>query len=363
MKTHKINSMVGIIGINGKYGKWLKNFFERLGYNVIGSDVMTDVTNQQVAEQADVVIFSVPISSAVSVISEVSKFSREGQLFMDVTSIKGPAVAAMMKSKASVVGLHPMCAPSGETLRGQVVVRCDARLTGEWEVWVAKFLEATNATIKESTPCEHDQYMSVVQGLPHAIQLVMARVICKLNVDVPESMSYTSPFYKIAFGLMGRILSNDSAMYASIQMENPHVLKVLEVLSQELERFRAIIGSDDRVHRAQAFNADFDSSKKHFGKEPIAKADKFFDDIIGLMADLSEENMFVLEAESNHPGIAHQITGIFAKIGINLTSFHSQKTKKGKFRFLVGFDKPKNSPEIKVVETELSKVPGIVVVS
>lgn len=363
MKTHKTSLTVGIVGINGKYGGWLKSFFERLGHNVVGSDVMTDVTSRQVVEQADVVIFSVPISRVASVINEVIEFSREDQLFMDVTSVKGPAIDAMMKSRASVVGLHPMCAPSGETLRGQVIVWCEARLTDAWKGWVTKFLEATNATIKESTPSEHDQYMSVVQGLPHAIQLVMARVICKLNVDVSESMSYTSPFYKIAFGLMGRILSKDSGMYASIQMENPHVLKVLEVLSQELERFRAIVGSRDKVHRAQAFNADFESSKKHFGKEPIAKADKFFDDIIGLMADLSEENMFTLEAGINHPGLAHQITGIFAKTGISLTSFHSQKIKEGQFRFLVGFDKLKNSPEIKIVESELRKIPGVRVVS
>lgn len=351
--------VVGIIGINGKYGKWLKKFFEQKGYQVIGSDLMTEVTNWQVVEQADVVIFSVPINKVVSVIDEVADFSRDDQLFMDVTSIKGPAVDAMMRSRASVVGLHPMCAPTVETLRGQMIVRCDARLSEIWGAWVEEILESTGATIKRSTPAEHDQYMAVVQGLPHTAQLVMARVISVLSVDVPESMSYTSPFYKIAFGLMGRILSKDSGMYASIQMENPHILKILETIEQEIGRFRATIETKDM----QMFNTDFEASKKHFGMEPIAKADKFFDDIIGLMADLSEENMFVLEAETNQPGIAYQVMGVFADEGVSLTSFHSQKTKEGKFRFLIGFDRPKDSTRIKLVESKIKRMHHIKVVS
>lgn len=354
---------IGIIGIKGKFGQRLLEFFKQQEYDVIGSDVMSDLTNKQVVEQADVVIFSVPITRVVSVINDVAEFSREGQLFMDVTSIKGPAVEAMMRSKADVVGLHPMFAPTVSTFRGQVIVRCDSRLTDTWKPWVEEILEVTRATIKKSTPEEHDKHMAVVQALPHAGNLIMARVICSLGVDVVESMTYTSPFYKIAFGLIGRILSKGSSMYASIQMENPHVPKVLEVLEHECTRFRAIIEMKDKVFRDQAFNADHSSSVRYFKEAPIASADRFFDDIIGLMADFSEKNMFVLEAETDQSGIAHQITGIFAQAGVNLTSFHSQKTKEGKFRFLVGFDKPKDSPAIKAVESKLNEIPYVKIVS
>lgn len=354
---------IGIVGIKGKFGQFLSNFFKQQGYDVIGSDVMTDITNRQVVEQDDVVIFSVPIARVESVINDVAEFSREGQLFMDVTSIKSPAVNAMMRSKADVVGLHPMFAPTVNTFRGQVIVRCDARLTDTWKPWVEEILEATSAIIKKSTPEEHDKHMAVIQALPHAVNLSMARTICSLGIDVAESMSYTSPFYKNAFGLMGRILSKDSSMYASIQMENPHVPKVLEVLEHEIKRFRAIIETKDKVFRAQAFNADFEASKKHFGKEPIASADKFFDDIIGLMADFSERNMFVLETETDHPGIAHEITGIFADADVNLTSFHTQKTMESKVRFLVGFDKQKDSLAIKAVESKINEMSYVKIVS
>lgn len=352
-------STIGIIGVNGKYGKWLKRFFEQHAYLVIGSDITTSITNQQVVQQSDVVIFSVPIEKVVSIIDCVNEFSRADQLFMDVTSIKTPAIDAMLRSRASVVGLHPMCAPSGETLRGQVIVRCDARLDDTWREWVVSILEATHATIKESAPEEHDRYMAAIQGLPHAAQLVMARVICNLNVDVPESMTYTSPFYKIAFGLMGRILSKNASMYASIQMENTLVLKVLVAFEREIKRFRKIIETKDDA----TFRSDFEASVGHFGKESIMKADKFFDDVIGLMSDFSEENMFVLETETDKPGIAHDLTGIFAEANVNLTSFHSQKTKGGQFRFLVGFDKLKGSSEIKTVVARINEMSYLKIVS
>ena len=54
--------VVGIIGINGRFGQMLKGFFEQLGCSVIGSDEKkpTGLSNAQVVEQSEVVVFSVP---------------------------------------------------------------------------------------------------------------------------------------------------------------------------------------------------------------------------------------------------------------------------------------------------------------
>jgi prephenate dehydratase len=62
--------VVGIIGINGRFGKMLKGFFERLGCTVIGSDrdKPTSFTNDEVVQQAEAVIFSLSIKRTVEVI-------------------------------------------------------------------------------------------------------------------------------------------------------------------------------------------------------------------------------------------------------------------------------------------------------
>src|SRR6185369_4713005 len=115
--------VVGIIGINGRFGQMLKGFFEKLNCLVIGSDRdhPTLLTNKEVVEKSDVVLFSLSIRRTVEVINSLIPFSREDQLWMDVTSIKQPAVAAMLRSKAQVLGLHPMFRPD-ISFEGQTVV-------------------------------------------------------------------------------------------------------------------------------------------------------------------------------------------------------------------------------------------------
>lgn len=289
MKVLNVCIKVGIIGINGKYGKWLKDFFERMGHVVIGSDIGTEVTNRQIVEEADVVIFSVPIGKTVSVINEVAAFSQEGQLFLDITSIKSPAVTAMMRSEASVVGLHPMCAPPklGQTLRGQVIVRCDVkgRLSDAWRTWIEDVLVATEARIKISTPEVHDRCMAIVQGLTHAVALIMASVIRVMHVDVTEVGGYVSPPYRISLAVIGRILSQNPVLYGEIQMGNLGIPDVLDALEHEVRHFKTVIVAKDTAQ----FMSDFKASKEYFGKE-VENANEFFAGVLKFIADSAEKN-------------------------------------------------------------------------
>lgn len=283
MKTQAKSIKVGIVGINGKYGQWLKWFFEQLGYDVIGSDVGTEVTNRQVVDRVDVVVFSVPIDQVVGVISEVADLSREDQLFMDVTSIKSPAVEAMKKSKANLAPLHPMCAPPklGQTLRGQVIVRChiEDRLAPAWGAWVEEMLHATEARIKVSTPEAHDRSMAVVQGLTHAVALIMGGVIREMGVDVTDIQEYVSPPYKVSLSVIGRILSQNLALYRDIQMNNPFIEDVLRNLESEARHFRAVVESKNKSQ----FEADFIASREYLGDE-VKKSNELFVEVAQFIA-------------------------------------------------------------------------------
>lgn len=350
---------VGIIGVNGKYGQWLKRFFEEQGCIVIGSDIGTTLANQQVVEQAEVVVFSLPIQHVEAEILKLIGFSRADQLWMDVTSVKKPAVEAMLRSKADVIGLHPMCAPTTQTLRGQKLVYHPARLTEIWRQWAEDFIRATSGTVKVATPEQHDRYMAVVQAAPHAMILVMAAMIRKLGISVPESVDYTSPFYRVVFSLMGRILGQKADLYANIQIGNSaFVLPVLESLEAELLRLLRVVREKDRAVFAQ----EFEASRVYFGTN-VAEANEFFDALIKLMADLSDENMLVLFVSNDQPGTLHQITGILAKLGINLTSLHTQKIAEGKHKFLVGVDQRKDTAVISEACRLVCKIPGVEIVA
>lgn len=276
---------IGIIGVNGKYGKWLKSFFETQNCEVVGSDSALSGGHslENVVEVSQVIVFSVPIDKAVDVVLETIPFSREDQLWLDVTSIKEPVVEAMLKSKAEVVGMHPMCAPPQQaTLAGQTLVVCPARIS-KWSDWLERIIKATQAKVKVSLPKEHDKYMAVVQGLPHAFSLVMSSVIRELGLDPDEIMDYTSPFYRIALSLMGRILSQESELYANIQFCNPNISTMLDLLEKEVKSFHKIVGKKEKENFVDSFNAN----KNYFGRNNLNDADSLFKNLIDYIAKKS----------------------------------------------------------------------------
>lgn len=336
---------VGIIGIKGKYGQFLERLFTDFGCAVIGSDIKdevdTDFRNQQVVRWADVVIFSVPPREVGKVINSLVEFGRPVQLWMDVSSIKVAPVQAMLESRAEVVGLHPMCAPTVSSLRGQTLIVCPGRLI-TWRGWVDAFLFWTMANIKYCSPLKHDQMMAVVQGLVHAMQLTMAATIRSLDINIEETLSYTSPFYRMALSLIGRILKQDAELYADIQMLNPHMPNVLGQASLELnELIETVV-----MQKKEKFVGQFNLSREHFGQDVLDGSYGLFEELSQLLADRESEHQIILNISGNRPGLLAAITGIFAGAGVNLSSIHSFQTIEG-IRFLVGLDCPKDSPMIK----------------
>lgn len=328
---------VGIIGVSGRYGLWLKRFFNEIGCEVFGSDIGTIMTNQAVVEKADVVVFSVPISKTVQVIGEVIPFSKPEQLWLDITSLKKDSVEKMLESRAEVVGLHPMCAPTVRNWRGQIVVVCLGRCV-KWLGWVMEVLKESQAIIKMSSPDKHDFLMAFIQGLPYVCNLVMASVLRKMGVDMGESFEYITPFFRFNRCLMGRVLSQSAELYADIQMHNPHILPMLEVAKRELNEFCEIVVNGKK----EGFVKEFNANKNYFGKNFVDTSSELFNNFICLMADLSEENTITLQVAESKPGILQKIIEFFTDAGVNITFFHSFKHG-NEYRFLIGIDQKLSS--------------------
>src|SRR3989344_2526358 len=266
-----MKTIVGIIGHKGKYGLFLQRLFTDYGCEVIGADAQdgpgVDARNSVIVDKAQVVVFSVPPREVVGAISRLVERSRPEQIWMDITSIKVAPVSAMLASRADVLGLHPMCAPTSKSLRGQTIVVCPARLN-HWQGWVEDFLSWTGAKLKVCSPKEHDRAIAVVQGLVHAMQLTMAATIRSLGQDVRESLSFTSPVYRIAISLIGRILKQDAALYADIQMLNPNIPQVLNQAAIELNKLMETV----TAHEQEVFAEQFVASREHFGREELDDA-------------------------------------------------------------------------------------------
>ncbi len=257
----KQSKQIGIIGGQGKMGKWFTAFLQANGHEVQVSDLGTTLTNEQLVKTSDVVIFSVPIQATPKLVTSLAHLSRPEQLWLDLTSIKQPTVRALLKTEAEVVSLHPMFSPSVESITGQRVAVCPMRVN-VWKGWMEKLLTRQGAVLKITTPAVHDQMMALVQGLTHFSAITFAYTLQMLQADVPESLDYTSPVYKIHFDMMARILAQDPGLYADIQLLNPAVDAILETSIKASSRLYHVV--KDRDHTA--FKHYFQTAAKFLGE-------------------------------------------------------------------------------------------------
>jgi chorismate mutase/prephenate dehydrogenase len=252
---------VAVIGGRGAMGACMARLFADLGHAVMIADLDTELSPQQAAYEADVVVISVPIDATVDVINHIGPHVRRDALLMDVTSVKSAPVEAMLaSSKASVIGTHPLFGPSVHSLQGQRVALTPGR-GDEWKQWLTRMLEARGLVVAETTPEAHDRAMAVVQVLTHFSTEVTGATMAKLGVPLDATLPFTSPVYLIELLMTARHFAQSPDLYASIQMSNPENARVTEAFVRAAEELRAHVASRDH----QAFARVFESVHDYFG--------------------------------------------------------------------------------------------------
>jgi prephenate dehydrogenase len=251
----------GIIGGTGRMGRLFARVFENAGYEVLVSGRKTAITGADIARQCDIVIVSVPIRETVKVIEAIAPLMRPGQLLCDFTSLKVKPVDAMLRSEADVIGLHPMFGPTVKSISRQTIIVCPARADEARVAALVGIFEAQGAICTIATPEEHDRIVAVVQGLTHFVTLCMADTVRRLGVDLHKTEQFESPVYQIELSLVGRLLSQDPALYADILQQNPHVPEVLAACRSSAADLAAIVESRD----PEQFRAFFEKNSRHLG--------------------------------------------------------------------------------------------------
>ena len=242
-------------------GALFSHIFLRAGYLVACSGRSTDLTNQTLAEESDIVVVSVPIRSTVEVIGEIAPLLTCDQLLCDLTSLKVAPVKAMLRSSAQVIGLHPMFGPNVGSLKGQTIIATPARVEEPVLDSLLGLFRAEGARVTITTPEHHDRIMAVVQGLTHFVTLSMAETMRQTGMTPADTEAFMSPVYQIEMGLIGRLLSQDPALYGAILAENPYVPEVLNACSEAVARIRTSL--DDKG--GEEFKRIFEENARNFG--------------------------------------------------------------------------------------------------
>ena len=338
--------VVGLVGSAGAYGRWLRGYFEqRMGLRVLGHDPADPAsdTPEQLVEHADVLVFAAPIRAVPELVARYVALSagrERGRLWLDVTSLKQAPVAAMLQSQAEVVGLHPMTAPpKAPTLKGRVVVVCQARLQ-HWQPWLQQLLQGLQGEYVHAEPAHHDQVMALVQALVHALHLGQAAVLRELasGLGGPAALlPFRSGAFEMDMAVISRILSLNPAIYEDIQFGNPHTGVVLERLAAQIEHLRALVGRGDEAARAQ-FREHFLTASRQAWGDVAEEGGYTFERIGYLLADLTETRSLSVHLPQDRAGSLRELLHVFEQHGISLASIHSSRTPAGEVHFRIGFD-------------------------
>lgn len=338
--------VIGLVGSAGAYGRWLRRFFEdRMELAVLGHDPAAPESDpvERLLKDADVLLFAAPIRDTVATIDDWARRSagrERGRLWLDVTSIKQTPVAAMLRSQAEVVGLHPMTAPpKSPTLKGRMLAVCEARLDA-WRPWVADMLQALQAECVRVAPERHDRAMALIQAMVHASHLAEAGVLRDYAAVLgapTELLPLRTASFELDVAMMTRILSLNPQIYEDIQFCNPHVPEMLDSLLGELGALRDLVARGDGDARA-TFRARFlDANRDALGESMLAEGNYAFERVGYLLADLVDRPSMSVHLPEDRPGSLRALLDTFERHGISLSSIHSSRTPTGEVHFRIGF--------------------------
>ena len=220
---------------------------------ILAKELWCNFTNDNIksVENADITIFSTPISIIEKTIKQVAPYLKKWSLVSDVCSIKKfPSKALQKYSPKDVLVLptHPMFGPSTWIIAWQIFVLTPLKQKDKSDnryIFLKSFLEKSWAKVIESNPVEHDKMMAVVQWLTHFDMFVLWETIKRLNIDVEKSLDFVSPIYKLMLSSVWRYIYQHPKLHWDIQMYNDEVLNVHKVFMQTTNDFNKFVINKD----------------------------------------------------------------------------------------------------------------------
>ncbi len=256
------NMTVGIIGGTNGMGRWLADLLKAHGCHVHVTGRKTKMTSKDVVHISDVIVVSVPIAATACVIGEVGPLMKQGQLIMDLTSLKKEPVALMLKhSEADVVGCHPLFGPSITEPAGHSIVLCRGR-GDAWYAWIKTLFEKNGYSVLERTPDEHDWMMSIVQTLNHLNTVALGMAIAEAGIPLADVHPFSTPIFKTKMDIVEKIFTEAPELYADIIAGNPDMEKVLRTYERVVRNIRDLVTAGDGTRLKEAMES---AAKKLFG--------------------------------------------------------------------------------------------------
>lgn len=255
------NPVIGIVGGNGRMGRWLTHLFRHRDYTVRIAGCDSETTPLEMAKQSDVVVISVPIPVTKKVIKEIGPSVREDGLLMDLTSVKkGPLDAMLNYSRCQVVGLHPLFGPESIETKDLGIAICPGR-GDEGLNWISAIFRDEGYRITHIDAEIHDRIMGIMQGVNHFSTLALAMTVRDSGFDLKDFENLSTVDFNGRLRRIKTMLDQPEGLFESIFMENQSMDESLERHDASAGVLREILKERD----TEKFKDLYDSLKDFFG--------------------------------------------------------------------------------------------------
>jgi prephenate dehydrogenase len=250
---------IAVLGA-GKMGVWFAKFFLEEGYSVVVADrnkeKLSKLKSELAVETADFVdavrnagriLICVSISSFEAIVKIIGPHVREGQVVMDICSIKAFPVEAMHKyiKAGLVLGTHPVFGPGSTGVKHKAFILTPTNAAEqEFAETFKEWLEQKEAHVFTMSPKQHDELMSVVLGLPHFLGVVACETLLE-RADYPETKKVAGTTYRMLFTLAEATALENPELYASLQLSLPEVAKLESLFVEKASEWLKLIKQKD----------------------------------------------------------------------------------------------------------------------
>ena len=150
--------------------------------------------------------------------------------------------AMLRYAECDVIGCHPLFGPEVPSLDGYSFVICPARSEkGTWLAWLRTLLERNGAQLVETTPEEHDRFMSIVQGLNHFNTMTFGMVMEALGTDLEALKPFMTPIFEEKIRVIREVFLHNARMYSEILTRNPYLPDILEQYEKTMRELKHLI--------------------------------------------------------------------------------------------------------------------------
>ena len=253
---------VSIIGGAGKMGAWTAALLRRTGCEVSIIDTAVD-NGLTIADckDSDIVIVSVPIHSVRSILGKLKDICSRDTLIFDLSSLKTPFVDELkeMAKTMKVCSVHPMFGPSARSMYDRNLIICDCGNKEAVNETLALF-DNRGGNIRIMDVERHDDYMSYVLGLTHAVNIALFTVLERSGMSFEDLRTVASTTFNKGLETNQSVAMEDPMLYYEIQHMNGSRDRMWSLFSQAVDEIKKASMDDD----PEAFRRIMDAGREYF---------------------------------------------------------------------------------------------------